>query len=56
MIEKVIIDGKRATVAFLKGNMIPCDQHDASFIKIIFDDGGTMFAIREDASKQDTIQ
>ena len=46
MIERTTIDGKYATVAYLKGDMVPCGPDEAEFVKVLFDDGGATFGQR----------
>lgn len=44
MIEQHIINGVPATVAYLKGDMEPCDKAEHTFIKVHFADGRIEFA------------
>ena len=41
MIERQIVDGRPATIAYLNTDMTPSDFRDAPLVKIIFDDGET---------------
>lgn len=50
MIERTTIDGKQATVAYLKGDMIPATKEDHTFVKVIFDDGNVVFGRKEMAN------
>ena len=50
MIERTTIDGKPATVAYLKGAMKPASKEDHTFVKVIFDDGNVVFAYKEQAN------
>jgi hypothetical protein len=43
MIEKTIIDGKKASIQYLSGYREPSDKENAKFIQIMFDDGGSAF-------------
>ena len=47
MIERTTVDGKPATVAYLKGDFVPASKEDCTFIKVIFDNGNVMFATKE---------
>jgi hypothetical protein len=44
MIERQTIDGRAATVAYLYDGFEPADKRDFDLVKIIFDDGQTVFA------------
>lgn len=44
MLQRTTIDGQGATVAFLRGDMEPTDEAEATFIKVTFDDGRVVFA------------
>lgn len=44
MIERAIIDGREATVAYLTDDFEPADRDTATLFKIIFDDGQVAFA------------
>ncbi len=44
MIERVNLDGRIATVAYLKGDFVPADKIDATYVKVIYDDGEVAFA------------
>lgn len=48
MIERTTIDGKPATVAYLKGDMTPASKEDHTHVKVIFDDGTVVFATRKE--------
>lgn len=50
MIERTVIDGKAATVAYLKGNMEPATKEDHTYVKVIFDNGNVVFATKEKAA------
>lgn len=45
MIEHTTVNGRPATVAYLKGEFEPCTQAEAELVKVIFEDerGGVMF-------------
>lgn len=46
MIRRETIDGREASVAYMDGHMFPVDDpRDADLIKIIFDDGETLWAM-----------
>lgn len=49
MIERTVIDGKQATVAYLKGDMEPASKEDHTYVKVIFDDGTVLFGTKETA-------
>lgn len=54
-IEKQIIDGKQATIAYLSANFALVEQKDADLVKVMFDNGQTLFltpAINEDAEDE----
>lgn len=38
-----IIDERHATVAYLRGDMQPCEPEQAERIKVMFDDGDVMW-------------
>lgn len=44
MIEREVIDGRPATVTYLKGDQEPADKTDYTYIKVIFDDGEITYA------------
>ena len=56
MLDRTIINGQPATVAFLKGNMVPATQEEATYLKVIFDDGRVLFALRDDDITRGTKQ
>lgn len=56
MIERTEIDGRKATVAHLKGDFIPCDPDEAEFIKIIFDDGEVTFAFAPEPTRRGDVR
>ncbi|MHB1330305.1 MAG: hypothetical protein ACYC2K_19065 [Gemmatimonadales bacterium] len=43
MIERDVIDGRPATVAYIDLEFNPVDKDKATFCKIIFDDGDVIF-------------
>lgn len=43
MIERQKIDGREATVAYLTAEFGPTEKDDAELVKVIFDDGETIF-------------
>ena len=43
MIERLTIDGRAASVAYLTGDMQPAPKDNAELVKIIFDDGEIQF-------------
>lgn len=47
MIERTTVDGKPATVAYLKGDFVPATKEDHTFVKVIFDDGNVVFGYKE---------
>jgi hypothetical protein len=56
MIEKTEIEGRPASVAYLKTDFTPADKDDAELIKIIFDDGEVRFAVPEsDETEKGTV-
>ena len=44
MLERTVIDGKSATVAYLKGDTQPATKEDYTYVKVIFDNGDVLFA------------
>ena len=47
MITREVIDGRKATVAWLK-NGEPASETEATQVKIVFDDGEIAFAVASD--------
>ena len=47
MITREIVDGKHATVAHLTDKWEPCAPKDAQIVKVMFDDGGVRFGVRQ---------
>jgi len=45
MIERTVIMGKPATVAYLDGDFAPVNREAAILVKVIFDDGKVLFAM-----------
>jgi hypothetical protein len=43
MIERTTIEGKSATVVYLKNDFSPCASADADMVKVLFDDGNQIF-------------
>ncbi len=43
MIERQKIDGREATVAYLTTEFAPAEKDAAELVKVIFDDGETIF-------------
>ena len=43
MIERDVVDGRPATVAYIDLEFNPVDRANATFCKIIFDDGEVIF-------------
>lgn len=43
MIERQIVEGKAAMVAYLNDKFEPVDKVTASLVKVIFDDGDVVF-------------
>ena len=53
MIETILVDGRKATVAYLKKDFTPTEPADAEMVKILFDDDGSIrIAYREEDSEQ----
>lgn len=48
MLEKTVIEGRPASVAYLDRNFVPVDADDATMVKVIFDDGEVMFATADE--------
>ena len=44
-IERTIVDGRKATVAYILDDFTPTTPEKATLIKVIFDDGGVLFAV-----------
>jgi hypothetical protein len=47
MIEHTIVNGKPATVAYIKADFTPCSQLEAELIRVHWDDGNTAFLVAE---------
>ena len=48
MIDRVVVDGRNATVVYMKHDYTPVDTpRDAEVVKILFDDGTVRIAFRE---------
>lgn len=43
MIEHKSIEGRSATIVYLKSNMTPASKDDHDMVKVIFDDGEIVF-------------
>jgi hypothetical protein len=54
MIRRETVEGREATVAYLRGNFEPCDPDDAEVAKVIFDDGNVVFAALDPVSEDAT--
>lgn len=50
MLERTVIDGKPATVAYLRGKMQPATKEDHTYVKVMFDNGDVVFATKEKAA------
>lgn len=46
MIERTLVEGKMATVTYLKNHFKPGTKEDHDFVKVIWDDGRVVFAYR----------
>ncbi len=46
------VDGRDATVAYLRGNMQPCEPDQAEYVKIMFDDGEDVWCLTAPKRKQ----
>lgn len=46
MIEHTTVEGRPATVIYLKRDFTPVEQAEAEMIKVLFDDGGVKIAYR----------
>ena len=44
-IERTLVDGRKATVAYIRDDFTPTTPEKATLIKIIFDDGEVEFAV-----------
>lgn len=44
-IERKTIDGRKATVAYIRDDFTPTTPEKATLVKVIFDDGGILFAV-----------
>lgn len=51
MIEKQTIKGRPATVAYLTENFEPAQKAEAKLIKVVFDDGETLWLTPPDKEK-----
>ncbi len=45
MIERVVIEGRSATIAYLTEKFEPVGKDEAELVKIRFDDGELLFAV-----------
>ena len=52
MIERALVSGKPATVAYVLRDMTPADAQTADYAKVLFDDGGTAWLTMGDFRKQ----
>ncbi len=43
--ERVVIEGRSATIAYLTNEFVPVGKDEAELVKIIFDDGELIFAV-----------
>lgn len=48
MVKRELINGRLATVNYLTLDLEPANPQDAEIIKVLFDDGETMFAYPSD--------
>ena len=48
MLKREVVDGRKATLAYIKKNFEPCDPDEADLIKIMFDDGEIVFVAAAD--------
>lgn len=46
MIERVTIDGRQATAAYVDKDFEPAARADATMVKVVFDDGEVRFGYR----------
>lgn len=53
MIERDVVDGRPATVAYIDLEFNPVDRANATFCKIIFGDGDVIFGSIEKPEPQD---
>jgi len=44
MITQDIVDGQRLIMVYLKDNFIPATDADATFVKVIYEDGRVVFS------------
>ena len=52
MIEQTVVEGKPATVVYLKRDFTPVEPAEAEMIKVLFEDGGVKIAYKaEDQTK-----
>jgi hypothetical protein len=54
MIERVTIDGRKGSAAYVNQTFQPVDKADAAFIKVVFDDGGQLILNATPVSKKKT--
>ena len=52
MIESTVIDGRKATVAYIHRDFTSADRDTAEMVKILFDNGVVRFAVRAEKEKQ----
>lgn len=45
MIERTTVNGRPATVTYLKAGFSPADRQAAELIKVVFDDGEALFLV-----------
>jgi hypothetical protein len=45
MIENTVVNGRKATVAYIKRDFTPATKETAEMVKVIFDDGEVIFGV-----------
>lgn len=45
-ITREVVDGKKATVSHLTDKWEPCEPKDAQIVKVVFDEGGVLFGVK----------
>jgi len=53
MIERVVVDGRAGSACFVDGDGEPVDEAKATFLKIVFDDGGQLILNAQSAQRPD---
>jgi len=52
MIKRQKIDGKQASIAYLKDGFVPCGEEEATLVKVVFDDGKTIWLAPKESRPQ----